>query len=54
VDSFFFFWWGVENDWSLNSGLRTCKAGTAPLEPHLQSFLLPLFEDGSLPNCMPI
>jgi hypothetical protein len=35
----FFFWW----DWSLHSGLQACKAGTLPLEPHLQSTLLWLF-----------
>jgi hypothetical protein len=27
------FWW----DWGLNSGLRACKAGALPLEPHLIS-----------------
>jgi hypothetical protein len=36
----FFFWWG---DLGLNSGLCTCKAGTLPLERHLQSIFLWLF-----------
>jgi hypothetical protein len=27
-------------DWNLNSGLCTCKAGTLPLEPYLQFILL--------------
>jgi hypothetical protein len=35
--SFFFFWW----DWSLNLGLCTYKAGTLPLEPYLQTILVP-------------
>jgi hypothetical protein len=30
-------------DWHLNLGLRICKAGVLPLEPHLQSILLWLF-----------
>jgi hypothetical protein len=33
---FFFFWW----NWSLNSGLCTCKAGALPFQPQLQSILL--------------
>jgi hypothetical protein len=37
--SLIFFEW----DWSLNSRLSTCKAGTLPLEPHLQYILLCLF-----------
>jgi hypothetical protein len=36
---FIFFWW----DWGLNSRLHTCKAGSLPLEPNLQSILLWLF-----------
>jgi hypothetical protein len=36
---FFFFGW----DWSLNSGLCTCKAGTLSLVPPLQFILLWLF-----------
>jgi hypothetical protein len=30
------FWW----NWSLNSGLCTCKAGTLTLKQHLQSILM--------------
>jgi hypothetical protein len=30
--AYFFFLW----DWGLNSGLQTCKAGTFPLESHVQ------------------
>jgi hypothetical protein len=43
---FFFFLW----NWSLNSGLCTCKAGALPLEPHLQSILLCLFWRWGLAN----
>jgi hypothetical protein len=38
-DYFFCFWW----DWGLDSGLHSCKVGTLPLEPLLQSILLWLF-----------
>jgi hypothetical protein len=41
-----FFWW----DWSLNSGLHTCKTGAVPLKPHLQSILLWLFWRGGIGN----
>jgi hypothetical protein len=34
-----FFW----QDWGLNWGLHTCKAGALPLQPCLQSILLWLF-----------
>jgi hypothetical protein len=37
----------------LNSGLHTCKAGTLPLEPHLQSMLLWLFWRQGLMNYLP-
>jgi hypothetical protein len=42
---FFFFLWWVGWDWSLHSGLCTCKASAVPLDshPHLQSILLWLF-----------
>jgi hypothetical protein len=46
----FFFEWV---DWSLNSGLCTCKAGTLWLESHLQSILLWLFWRWGLENCWP-
>jgi hypothetical protein len=41
-----FFWW----DWGLNLGFDACKAGTVPLEPHLQSspFFSGDFGDGDL------
>jgi hypothetical protein len=41
-----FFWW----DWSLNSGLHTCKAGILLLESYLQSILLWLFWRWALKN----
>jgi hypothetical protein len=38
-----FFWGGGSGTGGLNSGLRTGKANTVLLEPHLQSILLWLF-----------
>jgi hypothetical protein len=43
-ESFFF------GNWDLNSGLLTCKAGSLPLEPVLQSILLWLFWRWGLEN----
>jgi hypothetical protein len=37
-------------DWSLNSGLHTCKAGALPLEPHIQFIVLWLFWRWDLTN----
>jgi hypothetical protein len=45
----FFFWW----DCNLNSGLRTCEAGSLLLEPLLQSILLWLFWRWGLKKCLP-
>jgi hypothetical protein len=43
---FFFFLW----DWSLNSGLSACKAGTLLLEPHLQSIFAVIILEMGLEN----
>jgi hypothetical protein len=41
-------------NWGLNPGLCTCKVGTQPFEPCLQSILLWLyFRDGCLMNYLP-
>jgi hypothetical protein len=37
----------------VNSGFHACKAGTLLLEPHFQSILLWLFEDGGLVCYLP-
>jgi hypothetical protein len=46
---FFVFLVGLEFD----SGLRSCKAGTLLLEPHLRSILVWLFWRGGLANYFP-
>jgi hypothetical protein len=43
IFSFFFHFFLCVENFGLNSGLHACKAGTVPLEPHLQSILLWLF-----------
>jgi hypothetical protein len=49
-----FLCWGAGREWGLNSGFCACKAGTLPLEPHLQSILPWLFWKWNLANHLPI
>jgi hypothetical protein len=50
VPCFVFFWWWYLG---LNSGIGTCKMGSTPCDPHLNSILLWLFWKWGLVNYFP-
>jgi hypothetical protein len=48
-----FCFWAAKVDWILKSGFQACRAGTLPLEPHLQSISLWCFWRWGLVSYLP-